>query len=111
MISLKQLNKETIMGLDIYIETQPKNDLNNEASRKQVAYFRKFNALVGWMERNVGEVENCELLELTMNDICFLKAHLMHINESNCEEYLPTREGFSSAVRSTMKVTGMMWGS
>ena len=51
------------MGLDIYIETQPKNDLNNEASRKQVAYFRKFNALVGWMERNVGEVENCELLE------------------------------------------------
>ncbi|EZQ89655.1 hypothetical protein AE77_05126, partial [Klebsiella pneumoniae CHS 21] len=24
------------MGLDIYIETQPKNDLNNEASRKQV---------------------------------------------------------------------------
>lgn len=82
------------MGLDIYIETQPKNDLNNEASRKQVAYFRKFNALVGWMERNVGEVENCELLELTMNDICFLKAHLMHINESNCEEYLPTREGF-----------------
>ncbi|HAW6888699.1 TPA: hypothetical protein JKF33_004524 [Escherichia coli] len=94
MISLKQLNKETIMGLDIYIETQPKNDLNNEASRKQVAYFRKFNALVGWMERNVGEVENCELLELTMNDICLLKAHLMHINESNCEEYLPTREGF-----------------
>ncbi|EQA8198361.1 hypothetical protein ACX9BD_002854 [Escherichia coli] len=82
------------MGLDIYIETQPKNDLNNEASRKQVAYFRKFNALVGWMERNVGEVENCELLELTMNDICFLKAHLMHINESNCEEYLPTQEGF-----------------
>ena len=43
------------MGLDIYIETQPKNDLNNEASRKQVAYFRKFNALVGWMERNVGQ--------------------------------------------------------
>lgn len=35
------------MGLDIYIETQPKNDLNNETSRKQVAYFRKFNALVG----------------------------------------------------------------
>lgn len=32
MISLKQLNKETIMGLDIYIETQPKNDLNNETS-------------------------------------------------------------------------------
>lgn len=28
------------MGLDIYIETQPKNDLNNEASRKQVAFFR-----------------------------------------------------------------------
>ncbi|HAX1982187.1 TPA: hypothetical protein JW546_003932 [Escherichia coli] len=82
------------MGLDIYFESQPKNELNNEESRKQIGYFRKFNALVGWMERNVGEVKNCELLELTMNDICFLKAHLMHINESNCEEILPVTEGF-----------------
>ncbi|MHC7584915.1 hypothetical protein ACYAYQ_23805 [Klebsiella pneumoniae] len=82
------------MGLDIYIETQPKNDLNNEASRKQVGYFRKFNALVGWMNRNVGEVVNCELLEVTMNDICALKADLIRLNESNCEEYLPTQEGF-----------------
>ncbi|HDW3968936.1 TPA: hypothetical protein RMT52_005127 [Escherichia coli] len=82
------------MGLDIYFESQPKNELNNESSRKQIGYFRKFNALVGWMERNVGEVKNCELLELTMNDICFLKAHLMHINESNCEEILPVTEGF-----------------
>lgn len=82
------------MGLDIYIETQPKDDLNNDESKKEVGYFRKFNALVGWMERNVGVVENCEHLELTMNDICALKAHLMHMNESNCEVYLPTQEGF-----------------
>ncbi|EOG6126057.1 hypothetical protein ACLF30_003966 [Cronobacter sakazakii] len=86
--------EEMFMGLDIYIETQPKNDLNNEASRKQVGYFRKFNALVGWMNRNVGEVVNCELLEVTMNDICALKADLIRLNESNCEEYLPTQEGF-----------------
>ncbi|EOS0576700.1 hypothetical protein E5R94_RS22040 [Escherichia coli] len=97
------------MGLDIYIETQPKNDLNNEASRKQVAYFRKFNALVGWMERNVGEVENCELLELTMNDICLLKAHLMHINEAIAKSTCLLGKVFSSAVRSTTKVTGMTW--
>lgn len=82
------------MGFDIYIEMQLKNDLNNEVFRKWVVYFCKFNVFVGWMECNVGEVENCEFLELMMNDICFLKVYLMYINESNCEEYLFIWEGF-----------------
>ncbi|WP_411512031.1 hypothetical protein QM042_02135 [Escherichia coli] len=81
------------MGLDICAGSLRINNLNNEASRKQVAYFRKFNAPAARAVRNVGEVENCELLELTMNDICLPPARLMQINESNCGRRLPTQEG------------------
>ncbi|HHU8001616.1 TPA: hypothetical protein ACUKX0_004817, partial [Escherichia coli] len=87
-------NKETIMGLDIYIETQPKNDLNNDTSRWQVGYFRKFNALVSWVENNVGMVENCELVELNREHLLKLKADLECLNEENCSEIMPTMEGF-----------------
>lgn len=82
------------MGLDIYIETQPKNDLNNEAARKEVGYFYQFNALVGWMNRNVGKVDSFKFLEITKNDLCALKATLIRLNESNCEGLLPTQDEF-----------------
>ena len=82
------------MGLDIYIETQPKNDLNNDTSRWQVGYFRKFNALVSWVENNVGMVENCELVELNREHLLKLKADLDCLNKENCSEIMPTMEGF-----------------
>ncbi|HBE7366379.1 hypothetical protein LL061_23690 [Escherichia coli] len=82
------------MGLDIYIETQPKNDLNNDTPRWQIGYFRKFNALVSWVENNVGMVENCEPVELNREHLLKLKADLERLNEENCSEIMPTMEGF-----------------
>ena len=60
----------------------------------QEYYFRKFNALVEWIENNVGALENCEPLELGEDDIEGLQATLNDLTPENCDVELPTCTGF-----------------
>ena len=53
------------MGLDIYFNKRRFSD----KVQTEVAYFRKVNSLVGWMERNVGEVENCKDLRVSKDQL------------------------------------------
>lgn len=111
------------MGLDIYVEVSNRKvrdeaiaenkkiqERNNKAYEeqgsdaqfeqtvdfpsKQEYYFRKFNALVDWVERNVGNVENCEPMELSKDDIESLQSTLTDLTPENCDVELPTCEGF-----------------
>lgn len=66
------------------IELNPKNSF----------YFRKFNALVEWANNNVGNVENCESVELTRTHIELLQNTLNNLTPENCATKFPTCEGF-----------------
>lgn len=86
--------REENMGLDIYTNVYDRNELNEcqehnkeieaEAKKQGIEpdyekfrhaepikefYFRKVNALVKWVENNVGAVENCEMIELKKEHI------------------------------------------
>ena len=66
------------------IELNPKNSF----------YFRKFNALVEWVANNVGNVENCEPIELTRTHIELLQNTLNNLTPENCKLKFPTCSGF-----------------
>lgn len=48
------------MGLDQYITLKETGRRGKLAACGEPHYFRKFNALHGWLARNVGEIENQE---------------------------------------------------
>jgi hypothetical protein len=90
------------MGLDMYAFSTAKNaenkgspdswDEDNEIETKELAYWRKFNALHGWMEdlyhsRGGSETFNCVDLRLYEEDLDELETVL---NNNN----LIPREGF-----------------
>lgn len=60
----------------------------------QEYYFRKFNALVDWVEKNVGALDNCKDLELNEDNIKSLQATLNNLTPQNCANEFPTRSGF-----------------
>jgi hypothetical protein len=79
------------MGLDMYAFTVKQGEELSDESRVEVAYWRKFNALHGWMndlyESRGGEGEfNCVPLQLTPMDIDQL--------ERDAKAGLRPREGF-----------------
>lgn len=66
------------MGLDMYAFRVAKHagntDFKMEGEKEEIAYWRKFNALHGWMEdlylEKGGEGQfNCDPLRLTVNDL------------------------------------------
>ena len=81
------------MGLDMYAYTSK----GVEDDKEQIFYWRKFNALHGWMEnlyRERGGTDdfNCEPLELSENDILRLKV------DADANELVPT-DGFFFGVQ------------
>jgi hypothetical protein len=80
-----------IMGLDMYIMRKV-----NGGKSEQVGYFRKFNALHGWISKNVGEVENLApvvLSEEKLRDLCDVMENVMDCPELAASTF-PPREGF-----------------
>lgn len=56
------------MGLDLYFIKRPAETTADTTRREQdeaVGYYRKFNALLNWIDANAGEVENCTDVPLT----------------------------------------------
>ncbi|EJP0618543.1 hypothetical protein NVB27_003760, partial [Salmonella enterica] len=45
------------MGLDVYFIKRPADTTRREQD-EAVGYYRKFNALLNWIDANAGEVEN-----------------------------------------------------
>lgn len=84
------------MGLDLYLYTQSKPDsqLGEQLPRTEVAYFRKFNALLKWVDTYVKEVKNCEDVILDKHKLQKLLYTLKSLNPENCQELFPTTEGF-----------------
>lgn len=82
------------MGLDMYAYSVPQGeDVSAESTeRSQIAYWRKFNALHGWMEDLYREREggtndfNCIPLQLTPEDLDRLELDL--------KKGLTPRQGF-----------------
>lgn len=79
------------MGLDMYAFTVKQGEELSDESRVEVAYWRKFNALHGWMEdlyrEQGGEADfNCVPLQLTPMDVDRL--------EADTKAGLKPREGF-----------------
>ncbi|MDB4317673.1 phosphoglycerate kinase [bacterium] len=77
------------MGLDQYSHRE---DRNGEAT--ELSYWRKHNALQGWMEKlwaiKTGKPEddlNCNELEITAEDLAQLKKHIQN-------QTLPVTQGF-----------------
>lgn len=78
------------MGLDISL------NLRNRAS-SEIAYFRKVNFLVRFMESYYGkEVENCIPFEINKDGIVELKDRCEKVLKDHtlAKELLPTQEGF-----------------
>lgn len=84
------------MGLDLYLYTQskPETQLDQQQPRTEVAYFRKFNALIQWVDTHIKEVGNCEDIQLNKEDLLKLLQTLTRLNPQNCQELFPTTEGF-----------------
>lgn len=57
------------MGLDIYFSKRK----IGKRKQEEVAYFRKVNCLVAWVEHNVREFDNCEDVVLSKEDITNLR--------------------------------------
>lgn len=94
------------MGLDMYINStnfKPESEVDFEVQEQdevevhEVAYFRKFNALHGWMQKlyeKKGGVDtdfNCTNLQLTQKDI------LQLIKDYNAGKLKPTNGFFFGA--------------
>lgn len=82
------------MGLDIYLFKEPIVANGSEPEKEQVGYFRKVNCFLDWVDNNVGTVENCEPLPIPKDKLVLLKETLDKVNKENCEDILPTTEGF-----------------
>lgn len=83
------------MGLDMWFTTRRKGE-SSEVESNNVGYMRKNNAVLGWIETHVGEVENCvdlpmkkEHFEELINECRFVLE-----NRDKASEVMPTREGF-----------------
>lgn len=79
------------MGLDMYAYSVPKHNENTDLSisdnveKEDIAYWRKFNALHGWMHNlanskglETGRDFNCIPLRITKNDLMNLTVDLLH---------------------------------
>ena len=80
------------MGLDMYAYSVPAGEEVGENNTTEVAYWRKFNSLHGWMEdlyreRGGEESFNCVPLKLTEADLIRLIADVK-------ADKLEPREGF-----------------
>lgn len=88
------------MGLDILI-LRKKIILDPELAKLQqdevghvAGYFRKFNALLNWVNTHVRSIDNCEEVVLTREHLETLKVTLQNLTRENCHELLPTQDGF-----------------
>lgn len=88
--------RNTAMGLDLYLYTQskPGAQLGEQLPRVEVAYFRKFNALIKWVDTHVQKVTNCEDIMLDKKHLQTLLQTLEQLTGQNCGHHFPTTEGF-----------------
>lgn len=77
------------MGLDMYLY---------EKQVYEVAYWRKANAIHGWIINNSGAVDDCTLISLTKQDIVQLRDDCQKVLDKGTQEIamelLPPAEGF-----------------
>lgn len=75
------------MGLDQYLQDKDGNEL---------IYWRKANMIHSWFERKVGKVENCERLDVSIEQLKQLKEDCLTVlnDHSKAKELLPTTSGF-----------------
>ena len=77
------------MGLDMYLY---------EKQVHEVAYWRKANAIHGWIIRTAGVVDDCTPIHLTKQDIVQLRDDCQKVVDEGTEEtameLLPPTEGF-----------------
>ncbi|HGG6357365.1 TPA: hypothetical protein ACJG6S_001206 [Salmonella enterica subsp. enterica serovar Java] len=100
------------MGLDLYFIKRPAETTADTTRREQdeaVGYYRKFNALLNWIDANAGEVENCTDVPLTRQDLEKLRATLDRSRRKTATTCSRPPKGSSSARRSTTTVTGLSW--
>jgi hypothetical protein len=64
----------------------------------EVAYWRKANAIHGWIINHTGSIDNCTPISLTKQDLVTLRELCMKVLESNsaevANELLPPSAGF-----------------
>lgn len=77
------------MGLDMYLY---------EKQVHQVAYWRKANAIHGWIINRTNAIDNCTPIYLTKQDLYHLREVCMDVIKNNTKEYamehLPPTQGF-----------------
>ncbi|HAK5377245.1 TPA: hypothetical protein H1V70_004672 [Salmonella enterica] len=83
------------MGLDLYFIKRPTDATTSHKEQDEaIRYYRKFNALLNWIDANVGEVRNCTDIPMTRQDMEKLQAILYRLTPDNCHDLFPTTEGF-----------------
>lgn len=86
------------MGLDIYFIKRPRTTGDTKPATgtepEKVGYYRKFNALLNWVDTHVADVENCEDVPLARADLEALQADLQRLNPESSAEIFPTAAGF-----------------
>lgn len=80
------------MGLDMWFLSKR----SGEDEPRELGYMRKANAVFGWIERNVGEIEDCADLPMGREHFAKLKADCEFVlaHRDKAEEVMPVREGF-----------------
>lgn len=77
------------MGLDMYLY---------QKETSEVAYWRKANAIHGWIIRNSGAVDDCTPIHVSKMDIIQLRDDCQKVLDEGTEEavmeYLPPTSGF-----------------
>jgi len=77
------------MGLDMYLYEKEVNE---------VAYWRKANAIHGWIINRTNRIDDCTPIELSKKDIIELRDTCLQVLEVNepdyAEEILPPTSGF-----------------
>jgi len=77
------------MGLDMYLYEKEVNE---------VAYWRKANAIHGWIINRTNRIDDCTPIELTKKDIIELRDTCQQVieagDETVAEELLPPTSGF-----------------
>ena len=85
------------MGLDMYLIKRKKGEANWEKAT-DIGYWRKANQVMGFFERELDGLEDCETKVVSkdilekLNDLCI--ELLIHHDADECAERLPTTEGF-----------------
>ncbi|ENY6483562.1 hypothetical protein [Salmonella enterica] len=100
------------MGLDLYFIKRPAETTADTTRREQdeaVGYYRKFNALLNWIDANAGEVENCTDVPLTRQDLEKLRATLSNLTPETATTCSRPPKASSLVRRSTTTVTGLTW--